>query len=181
MKKTQNLCCVPSERFEMTPMFSQGEAEQMLDWTVHTHTLLIWKRDTFFSHKEKTKQKRAGDRDRESKHPLNLTLGIQTPESKVPAIKPINLVVALEPTSGPVVLEDRCRGVECGGLGGHILWAVLQWSVSFSHMHTDTCMNTHTFLQRGIYREENLSHTHPSSQALAGLMSAGSAVLFSLL
>lgn len=45
-----------------------------------------------------------------------LTLGIQTPQSKVPAFKLINLSVALETTSGPVVLEDHCLGMGNGGL-----------------------------------------------------------------
>lgn len=33
----------------------------------------------------------------------------------MPAIKPINLVVAPEPTSGPVVLVGRSLGVQWGG------------------------------------------------------------------
>lgn len=83
--------------------------------STHICTLLIRKCDTFCGHRGNT---RMGERHSESKHSFSkLTLGIQTPESKMAAIKPINLAVALEPTSGPVVLEDHCRRVEVGGLG----------------------------------------------------------------
>lgn len=72
------------------------------------------------------------------------------------AIKPINLAVALEPTSGPAVPEDPGRTVEEGGLG---------WTGTLMFPSVRSLSKTHT-------------HNLVPSQVHTGLMSAGCAVLF---
>ena len=74
----------------------------------------------------------------------------------MPAIKPINLVVALEPTSGPVVLVDHCLGVGCGGFGVDRHFELSFNDLSHTHTHTHTTREMSRMMRRYTH-----TSTHP--------------------